>query len=39
MNGWIVKPIGGVLGARVSGMDLRVRLSDSERADLYGAAA
>ncbi|MDE0701957.1 MAG: TauD/TfdA family dioxygenase [Acidimicrobiaceae bacterium] len=36
MNGWNVDPIGGVLGARVSGIDLRVRLSDSERADLYG---
>ena len=36
MNGWIVEPIGGVLGARVFGIDLRVRLSDSERSDLYG---
>ena len=36
MNAWIVEPIGGVLGARVKGIDLRLPLSDSERGELYG---
>ena len=36
MNAWKVEPIGGLLGARVSGIDLRVWMSDGERVDLYG---
>ena len=35
MAGWSVDPIGGVLGARVTGIDLSQPLGDGERKDLY----
>ena len=35
MAGWSVEPIGGVLGARVAGIDLSQPLGDGERKDLY----
>ena len=35
MTAWQVEAIGGVLGARVRGIDLRGPLGDGERKDLY----
>ncbi len=35
MQAWQVEPIGGVLGARVTGIDLRRPLSESRRDELY----
>ena len=35
MAAWSVEPIGGVLGARVTGIDLSQSLGDGERKDLY----